>query len=74
MASSPLSVESLTPSERLELLDRLWESLTETPAAIPVTDAQKAELARRLAAYNRDADNGISFEDVERRILGAAKP
>ncbi len=37
-------------SERLELLEVIWDSLAETPEAVPLTDEMRAELDRRLAS------------------------
>ena len=43
-----LDIASMTPQERLSLLDALWDSLAATPEAIQLTEAQCAELDRRL--------------------------
>ncbi|HTS67779.1 MAG TPA: addiction module protein [Terriglobia bacterium] len=47
--------------ERLRLLDELWESLSRTPEAIPMTSAQRAELDRRLDELDRDGPIGIPW-------------
>ena len=41
-----LGIEQLSVAERLVLVEELWDSIS---AATPVTDAQRAELDRRLA-------------------------
>jgi putative addiction module component (TIGR02574 family) len=38
----------LPPSERLKLLEEIWDSLATTPEDVPVPDWHKAELDRRL--------------------------
>jgi putative addiction module component (TIGR02574 family) len=53
---------------RLELLDEIWESLYETPQAIPLTEAQREELARRLDEVERDVPDGIPWDEVLRRL------
>ena len=73
MSSPSIDVENLSPTERLDLLERLWDSLSKNPAAIPVTEAQKSELARRLAAFERDGNPGSTFDEVERKILLRAR-
>ena len=45
---SIIDTEKLSPEERLELLEQHWESLSEIPEAVPMTDAQREELDRRL--------------------------
>ena len=47
--------------ERLELLERLWDSLSEMPADVPVTQAQRTELDRRSEALDQDASRGAPW-------------
>ena len=54
MGEPSVRIESLSKDERLDLLERLWDSLSETPADVPVTRAQQAELDRRSDALDRD--------------------
>ena len=44
----------LPAGERLQLVEALWDSLTEIPEAVPISDEVKEELDRRLAAYYAD--------------------
>ena len=63
-----IDIARLSPEERLELLDALWESLSVTPEAIPLTNAQREELDRRLDELDREGPSGIPWEEVLRRI------
>ncbi len=45
---------NLCIAERIELIGDLWDSMAETPEAIALTEAQKAELDRRLDAHRKD--------------------
>ena len=47
MTISQRDIEMLTVEERLDLIERVWDSLTVTQDEIPLTDAQRAELDRR---------------------------
>ena len=58
----------LTPAERLQLIEDLWNSLTETPEAIPVHDWRKEELARRKANLLQNPASGLTWEEVKRRV------
>ena len=42
-----MNVFDLTPSEKLQLVEDLWDDLAATPETVPVHDWQKEELARR---------------------------
>ena len=59
-----IDIASLTTEERLELLERLWDSLSSAPDALPLTDAQREELDRRLDELDRDGPTGLPAEDV----------
>jgi putative addiction module component (TIGR02574 family) len=58
---------NLSPSERLLLVQDLWDSLSNED--IPLTQWQKEELDRRKAAYQANPSSGRSWEDVKRRIV-----
>jgi putative addiction module component (TIGR02574 family) len=54
--------------ERLRLVEDLWDTIAEVPEAVPLTDAQREELDRRLAAYHRDPGAGSPWEELRQRI------
>jgi putative addiction module component (TIGR02574 family) len=56
-------VNSLSPSEKAELLDTVWESLEADSALL--TDAQRAELDYRIARHEQNPSNVISWEQVK---------
>jgi putative addiction module component (TIGR02574 family) len=58
MANSSLKIEELSPDERLELLEELWESLRQDPDNVPLTSAQQEELDRRLDELESDVSRG----------------
>jgi putative addiction module component (TIGR02574 family) len=66
-------IANLSFEERLRLLDKLWESLSRTPEAIPLTEAQREELDRRLNELDREGPVGIPWDDVLARIRGRAQ-
>jgi putative addiction module component (TIGR02574 family) len=65
-----IDINRLSPDERLELLEQLWDSLSSTPNAIPLTNAQREELDRRLDDLECEGPTGIPWEDVFRKITG----
>ena len=66
MSHSNIDIKSLTPQERLALLEEIWDSLE--PEDVPVTDAQCRELDRRLDELELDRDLGIPWDQVLRQI------
>ena len=65
---STIDITRLTPDERLRLLEQLWDSLSATPDALPLTSAQRAELDRRLDELEQEGPVGIPWDEVMRRI------
>ena len=63
-----IDIAALSSEERLRLLEELWDSLSATPEAIPLTTAQREELDRRLDELDRDGPSGIPWDDVLRQI------
>lgn len=63
---------NLSPSERLQLVEEIWDTLVDLPEAIPVTPAQRAELDRRLEKYRQDPHGSIPWDEVKRQILNRA--
>jgi putative addiction module component (TIGR02574 family) len=61
-------IRSLSVADRLQLLDEIWDSLAETPEALPVTDAQRKELARRRRAHARNPSAAKSWAQVRARL------
>ena len=51
-------------SEQLRHLQALWDRLTETPAAVPVSESHLALAEERLAAYRRDPAQTHPATDV----------
>jgi putative addiction module component (TIGR02574 family) len=62
-------VLSLSAADRLQLLEDIWDSFAATPEAIPVTDAQRNELARRRRAHARNPRAAKSWEEVRARLV-----
>ena len=69
--SSNVDIKNLNPEERLALLGDIWDSLD--PEDIPLTDAQRAELDRRLDDLEQDQCLGIPWEEVLQRIRDRSK-
>jgi putative addiction module component (TIGR02574 family) len=71
VTNSRLDVKALSAEERLNLIEQIWDSLEADD--VPVTEAQKAELDRRIEKMDRDGERGIPWQDVLDRIRGRAK-
>jgi putative addiction module component (TIGR02574 family) len=59
---------NLSVAERIELIGDLWDSLAEVPEAVTLTEAQQAELDRRLDAHREDPTAGAPWPVLRARI------
>jgi putative addiction module component (TIGR02574 family) len=68
MSADPTSIFDLTPSEKLQLVEDLWDDLAAKPDDVPVHDWQKAELDRRQANLAKHPDAVTDWNEAKRRI------
>ncbi len=62
------SIFDLSASEKLQLVEDLWDDLAATPSDVPIHDWQKEEIDRRQANLMRNPASAVSWEDVKARI------
>ena len=68
MNPSAAAIFDLNPSEKLQLVEDLWDDLASTPAAVPGDDWERNELARSKPNLLRDPDLGLAWEEVKPRV------
>jgi putative addiction module component (TIGR02574 family) len=64
---SPAQLEeilNLSIEERIQLIEAVWDSIAEHPESLPLTEAQRTELDRRLADHLRDPDAARPWSEV----------
>ncbi len=60
-------IEHLSPAEKAELLDAVWESLEAD--AVSLTDEQRTELDRRIARHEENPSDVIPWEQVRANLF-----
>ena len=55
-------INNLSPTEKAELLDTVWESLESD--ALSMTDTQRAELDHRIARHEQNPSDVIPWDQV----------
>ena len=61
-------LKHLPLSERLQLVEDLWESIAADLEASPLPESLRAEMDARLAAYLADPSTSLSLAEVQRRM------
>ena len=63
-----VSILDLSPPEKLQLVEDIWDDLAATPSEVPVHEWQKEELARRKANLMSNPASGLSWDEVKCRV------
>ncbi len=58
-------VRKLSLAEQIDLVEVLWGGIAGQPDALLPTDAQRAELDRRLADHRAHPDDVLNWSDVK---------
>ena len=64
-----LGIDKLSVEERLQLVGEIWDTIAADVGQGPLTEVQKQEIDRRLAAFRAGPDSAISWEQVEAEAL-----
>jgi len=56
-------IDRLTATERLELIEQLWDSLSD--AAVPLTEAQAQELEDRLKSFDQEKSKAVTWDEIQ---------
>ena len=65
-----LGIDQLSVAQRILLVEEIWDSIAAEEAEIPLTEAQRQDLERRVAAYEANPKAGSSWEEVKARLRG----
>ena len=68
MSTQLAEILQLSVAERIQLVEDIWDSIATVPDAVEMTDEQKAELDRRLEAYQANPSEGISWNELKEKL------
>ncbi len=63
-----MTVFDLSPAEKLQLVEDLWDDLRATPELVPVSEEHLREVARRKANLQANPGTALSWAEVQQRI------
>lgn len=61
----------LSIQDRIHLVEVIWDSIAEVPEAVELSDSQRSELDKRLAAFEENPSAGSPWSEVRARITRA---
>jgi putative addiction module component (TIGR02574 family) len=63
-------IATLTPKERLALIEVLWESMAETEKQWPLSPAQRKLVQQRIEDHRKNPREGQDYRTVLARLRG----
>lgn len=67
---TPGEIRQLPVSDRLRLIEEIWDSLDSEAEELPLPDWHRAEIDKRLDALDQGRSTGAAWSDVRQRITG----
>ncbi len=61
-------IKKLSVAERILYVEEIWDPIVNDQQLLGITQAQREELDRRIAAYEKNPDEVIPWEDVKSKI------
>jgi putative addiction module component (TIGR02574 family) len=61
-------INKLSKSEKLLLVEALWDSIAEDPLAIDLPESHKKELQSRLDTLDEDSKTAVSWESFVKQF------
>ena len=64
-----LGIDQFSVTERLRLVQEIWDSIAAEVERAPLTETQRQEVDRRLAAHRANPEAAVPWEQVEAEAL-----
>lgn len=65
VSAKAFGIDRLNIDDRLALVEEIWASICADSASFPLTEAQRAELDRRVADDEAFPDDVMPWEDIK---------
>ena len=63
------AAKKLSISDRILLVEEIWDTIAEENQAFELTDAQKRELDRRLDSVRRNPRQGRTWDEIKAEFM-----
>ncbi len=58
----------LSTSEKLQLVEDLWDDIASGKSTLPLSDETRAEIDRRLEAHRAEPAEGVGLDEIVRGL------
>ena len=68
MSTELSDILQMSVAERIQLVEDIWDSIAAVPESLPLTETDREELDRRLAAYAQNPGEGIPWDVLKEKV------
>ncbi len=68
MNTQVAEIFELSVAEKIQIVEDIWDSISNAPENLPLSDAEKLELDKRLESYKQNPNEGIEWETLKRNL------
>jgi putative addiction module component (TIGR02574 family) len=65
MNTKVAEILELSVAEKIQIVEDIWDSISNSPEELPLSEAEKLELDKRLEDYKKNPNNGIEWETLK---------
>ncbi len=58
----------LSVAKRIQIVEDIWDSINNAPGELPLSEAEKLELDKRLESYRQNQNEGIEWETLKKNL------
>ena len=72
MSAELKNILEMSVAELIQLVEDIWDSIASVPESLSLTEAERQELDRRLEAYAKNPIEGISWDELKKKVRKSA--
>ncbi len=69
MNTQVVEIFELSVAEKIQIVEDIWDSIGSAPDQLPLSEAEKLELDKRLESYEQNPNEGIEWETLKKNLL-----
>ena len=68
MNTQVAEIFELSVAEKIQIVEDIWDSISNAPEELTLSEAEKSELDKRLESYKQNRNEGIEWETLKKNL------
>lgn len=73
MNTQVAEIFELSIAERIQIVEDIWDSISNAPEELVLSEAEKSVLDERLESYRQNPEEGVEWETLKKNLLSEIK-